>query len=164
MIKKFIGVDSSLSGTGIVIVDENCNIIESKLIKTKTDKFSSYEERLHYIMTEVENFVSPYLEETEMVFIEGISYNSKGLASFQLATLNYFIRYFLFLKKVEFIDIAPKTVKKFITGDGQAQKNLMLLKVFKKYGIEFSDDNICDSWCMAKYGIDVINKRNKKTE
>jgi len=26
----------------------------------------------------------------------------------------------------------------------------MLLKTFKKWGVEFSDDNLCDAYCLAR--------------
>ncbi|HLN30029.1 MAG TPA: hypothetical protein VK395_19965 [Gemmataceae bacterium] len=35
--------------------------------------------------------------------------------------------------------------KKFLTGKGNCDKNLILLKVFQKYGIECEDDNVADA-------------------
>jgi hypothetical protein len=46
--------------------------------------------------------------------------------------------------------IAPTTLKKYVTGKGTGvQKNQMLLNVYKKWGVEFTDDNAADSYGLA---------------
>lgn len=46
--------------------------------------------------------------------------------------------------------VGPTVLKKFVTGKGNVEKNQMLLNVFKNWGIEFTDDNACDSYCLAR--------------
>jgi hypothetical protein len=42
-------------------------------------------------------------------------------------------------------------LKKYITGKGTGvQKNQILLNVYKKWGIEFNDDNAADSYGLAR--------------
>jgi mannitol/fructose-specific phosphotransferase system IIA component (Ntr-type) len=46
--------------------------------------------------------------------------------------------------------IPPTTLKKYITGKGTGvQKNQILLNVYKKWGVEFNDDNAADSYALA---------------
>jgi len=46
--------------------------------------------------------------------------------------------------------IPPTTLKKYITGKGTGvQKNQILLAVYKKWGVEFNDDNAADSYALA---------------
>lgn len=46
--------------------------------------------------------------------------------------------------------IPPTTLKKYVTGKGTGiQKNQILLHVFKKWGVEFTDDNAADSYSLA---------------
>lgn len=46
---------------------------------------------------------------------------------------------------------APTQVKKFL-GVGKGEKNTVLLHVFKRYGIELTDDNTADALVLAKIG------------
>jgi crossover junction endodeoxyribonuclease RuvC len=61
--------------------------------------------------------------------------------------------------------------KKFATGSGASKKNEMLLKVYRKWGVEFRDDNMADSYSIAQlmryrdveaglagYELDVLGK------
>lgn len=67
------------------------------------------------------------------------------------------------------LQVAPATLKKYVTGSGSVKvaKSQMLLNVYKKWGIEFSDDNAADSYGLAriaasladnKYELDVITQ------
>jgi crossover junction endodeoxyribonuclease RuvC len=48
------------------------------------------------------------------------------------------------------LQIPPMTLKKFVCGKGTATKDLMLLNVYKKYGVEFSDNNATDAYGLAR--------------
>jgi Holliday junction resolvasome RuvABC endonuclease subunit len=45
--------------------------------------------------------------------------------------------------------VPPMTLKKFVTGVGNAKKNEMLLKTYQAWGIEFNDDNAADAYGLA---------------
>jgi crossover junction endodeoxyribonuclease RuvC len=51
---------------------------------------------------------------------------------------------------IKFVIVAPSTLKKFVTGKGNAPKDLMLMEVYKRYGVTFTDDNLCDGFALAK--------------
>lgn len=46
--------------------------------------------------------------------------------------------------------IPPTMVKKYATDKGNAKKNEVLLAVYKKWGVEFRDDNMADSYVIAR--------------
>jgi hypothetical protein len=48
--------------------------------------------------------------------------------------------------------IPPTSLKKFVTGKGNAKKSEMLLGVFKRWGESFADDNQADSFALEKFG------------
>lgn len=48
--------------------------------------------------------------------------------------------------------VPPTSLKKFVTGKGNAKKNEMLLGVFKRWGAEFTDDNQADAYSLEKFG------------
>lgn len=48
------------------------------------------------------------------------------------------------------LQIAPMSVKKFATGKGTAKKQEMLMQIYKRWGIEFNDDNAADAYSLAR--------------
>jgi len=48
------------------------------------------------------------------------------------------------------LQIAPMTLKKYAAGKGNAKKQEMLMQIFKRWGIEFNDDNAADSYALAR--------------
>jgi len=142
----FVGIDLSFTGTGVVVLDGNATIVQQELISTKSSQET--EVRILEIFDKL-SFV-PEMCNLESVYIEGLSYASKGQAILELGALHYFIRIFLYQKTVNYKVIPPGTLKKFITGKGNAKKNLMLMKVYKRWGVEFDDDNLCDAYSLAR--------------
>lgn len=157
----FVGIDASFSGTGVVIINNEYKIIEQKLIGTKRKDNEEYdiEYRMLYIVKALESLLK-YKEDIKLVLIEGISFGSTGEGAAQLAALNYFIRIFLLNNNIPYSSITPTNLKKFVTGTGQCKKNLMLKEVYKKWGEDFQDDNICDSYSLARMANFKFNKIN----
>jgi hypothetical protein len=48
------------------------------------------------------------------------------------------------------LQIPPMTLKKYAAGKGNAKKQEMLMQIFKRWGIEFNDDNAADSYALAR--------------
>jgi len=48
------------------------------------------------------------------------------------------------------LQIAPMTLKKYAAGKGTAKKQEMLMQIYKRWGIEFNDDNAADSYALAR--------------
>ena len=57
--------------------------------------------------------------------------------------------------------MTPTTLKKFITGKGAGPKDVMLLETYKRYGISFLDNNLCDAFGLAQCGVALL-KENKE--
>lgn len=48
------------------------------------------------------------------------------------------------------LQIPPMTLKKYAAGKGNAKKQEMLMQIYKRWGIEFNDDNAADSYALAR--------------
>lgn len=48
------------------------------------------------------------------------------------------------------LQIPPMTLKKYAAGKGNAKKQEMLMQMFKRWGVEFNDDNAADSYALAR--------------
>ena len=160
MNELFLGIDPSFSGTGIVILNRDGSILSQKEISTQKINGNQYdiETRMTRIAEEVKEMLVPYLERIQVCYIEEISFGSSGEASAQLSALNYFIRVYLLNLKVTFYTISPGQLKKYITGNGNAKKNLMLKEVYKRWQVDFNSDNLADAYSLARFALDNYNK------
>jgi Holliday junction resolvasome RuvABC endonuclease subunit len=48
------------------------------------------------------------------------------------------------------LQIPPMTLKKYAAGKGNAKKQEMLMQIYKRWGVEFNDDNAADSYALAR--------------
>lgn len=51
--------------------------------------------------------------------------------------------------------VPPTVVKKFAAGKGNAKKQEMLLQIYKRYGLEFNNDNAADAYALARIASKV---------
>ena len=155
----YIGIDLSLTGTGIVVLDEQGNVLDKDLITTKPS--SAIEDRIEKIFFLSRNIIVDAYERNAKggseLCIEGLSYGSKSSSMLELAGLHYFLRHQLQYNiqiVLEPIIVPPQTLKKWVCGKGTAKKEQMLLQTYKRWGMEFQDNNICDAYCLARYAME----------
>jgi crossover junction endodeoxyribonuclease RuvC len=151
MFKYFVGIDPSLTATGVIVLDKKGDIVERGLISTKNNKTT--EERIIDISKAIMMILVKY--EDIIVYIEGLSNNSFGKTSsiLELSALNFFLRIFFLQNAIKYKVIEPTKLKKFVTDKGNAKKELMLLKVYKRWNVEFEDNNLCDAYALSRYSI-----------
>lgn len=100
------------------------------------------------------------------IVIEGISYGSsiRTRSIFDLAGLNYLIREkFLEKENIMFTIATPSEIKKFATGNGNCNKD-MIVSLFKSSHAEMTSipkcDDISDAWFMSNYAKIILEKEN----
>lgn len=161
---KIVGLDLSLTSTGVVILEKGKIVIE-KVIKSKPNGDGPIQEmvRLNSIIDGINAILLKH-KPVDMVLIEGLAFMARNTTALvQLAGLNYMIRNFLLNNKdllglkEGMVIVAPTTLKKFITGKGNANKEIMMLEIFKKYNQTFYDNNLADAFGLAACGEAIIN-------
>lgn len=147
-----LAFDLSLISTGYYILSENKPIKGGFLTSKGGVIKSSLKEdaRLYFIEQRIDLLLKTH--KPDLVVIEGYSFGSRGRATFSSGELGGVIRLLLFRKKIPYLVVAPTSLKKFISGKGNSSKDMMLLKTYKKYGIEFDNNNICDAFGLAMIG------------
>jgi crossover junction endodeoxyribonuclease RuvC len=157
--KFYIGIDPSMTSTGLIILDDDYNIVVQKNI-TSDSKLPN-EERIKNIGDELIHEIDKITDD-KFVCIEGISYGSIGRGVAQQAALNFYIRILLLKHDILYVICEPSTLKKFVTGKGQCKKDLMLMKTFKKWKVEFENSDVCDAYGLARFGKDGKSSSNDK--
>lgn len=155
--RPVLGLDISLTGTGVVVVNSEFKILSQSLVESKPmpDRFKRFHGIVDSIFSDVRK-ASPVL-----VVIEGYAYGARGQSVFDIAELSGIIKKKLWDLKINFVEVPPTQLKKFITGKGSAPKELMLQQVYKKFGEEFDDNNLCDSYCLARLGVELLDQTAK---
>lgn len=60
------------------------------------------------------------------------------------------------------LQIPPMTLKKYAAGKGNAKKQEMLMQIYKRWNIEFNDDNAADSYALARLASGSITGEIEK--
>ena len=158
-----VGLDLSLQNTGFAIVEDNGSILASGVIKSKPsgDKPIDETRRIVRIAEETVQKIDELLpnKNPDIVMIENLAFMARNTTALtQLAGLSHLIRILLEEFKWPVVMVAPSSLKKFITGKGNSDKNIMMMTVYKDYGHEFFDDNICDAFSLAACGMALLGK------
>ena len=140
----FIGLDLSLTGTGIIVLDANDVVCFQTTLKNKLRGM----ERLQFLKNEVGILFSkfPNCE----VCIENYAMGIRAGQSFSIGELGGVIKLLLFHLGVHYYLVSPTRLKKYITGSGKADKDMILLQVFKKWGFEAKTSDEADAYGLAK--------------
>ncbi len=158
-----LGLDLSLTGTGVVALEDG-EIIIQRLIKSKPAGDLPVDE-LNRIRTIIRDIESCVIKATtiHVAVIEGLAFMVKNATALvQLSALNYMVREMLFKHQIPFVIVAPTTLKKFVTGSGGSKKDVMLMEMFKRYGVTILDDNENDAFGLAKIGEELLSKNKDK--
>lgn len=145
-----IGVDLSLTATGI------CGRGGPSTISPL--KGMTGMERLNWMQAVIRGCIlSPEATEEEhrqtLVVFEGLSYGSNDPSAQERAGLAYLLRHALYMRGVPYLLVPPTSLKKFVTGKGNAEKSLMLLEVYKRFGVSPANDNEADAVGLYYIGL-----------
>lgn len=158
---KALGADLSLTGTGISVLEDGKVKEQASIKSSKTGNKASDEiKRLRGIVTEIMEYVDTW--KPDIVVIEGIAFMSRNTTALaQLAGLNYMVRSELVERDIPFLIVAPTTLKKYVTGSGNASKDVMMLMTFKEFGVTILDNNENDAYGLAHIGLSVLQPPKK---
>jgi len=150
------GIDLSLAKTGMVVLEEGGKVLSASLVKSKPCGDLPIDEtrRMVKIVEDVFEKIDEVLPsvDPDLVVIENLAYLAKSNSLTQLAFLHHLTRALCVTFGWPFIVVFPTTLKKWATGSGKGDKNMMLLEVFKRWNFSASDDNICDAYALARLG------------
>lgn len=149
----YIGIDPSITNTGIVVLDSDGKLIKAADCKLafKNKKFDSDIQRYMGIANYVvSNFP---LDKELLIGYENYSFNSVhrgySLAEYGGILKSTILRLF---PKTTITLIAPTANKKFATGSGNATKNMMVKQANSESAeLQTISDDICDAFFLAKF-------------
>lgn len=153
--QTIIAIDPSLTGTAVVIGShpERYHIrrFDSKpLGKDLRGRFSRAEDLVARIIDfcECDNPVSHLL-------IEDYSFGSNDASSKYVAEFRGMLCFELLgmFPAAQPVEVAPGTLKKFVTGKGSAKKEIMRIEAYKRWQVEFGSNDEVDAYGLYRIGL-----------
>lgn len=142
----YVGIDPSTK-TGIVVLDEKHSVVLAEEIQLKDGMYSTIYQILDYGQQ-----IADLVPQHSYVAIEGFALMAKGKSVSLLYGIGYAIRFNL-IKKQNYFECPPTTLKKFVTGKGNAKKENMIKDVYKRWSFEHESNNVIDAYALARYAI-----------
>jgi len=149
---KVLGLDVS-TFTGVAVVEGGGNILYTGEINYPKlrgmERCGAIAGRVLRIIEELN---------PDFVVIENYGFaNANSLAT--LVEVGTVIRYFLYQENVPYLVVPPNSLKKFVTGKGNAAKDQMMMAVLKNWGHESKTNNIADAIGLAMFGLCCSGER-----
>jgi Holliday junction resolvasome RuvABC endonuclease subunit len=161
-----LGIDLSIRNTGMCLLATRDTgglfdfdkLAGSKKLTCQWQQFRYYGalacRRPGTKITEIEDILMPILEwanYAHQVIIEEYSHGSLSSSMDVVHELGGIVKYSLRKLGHEPVPISPKSLKKFIAGNGNADKAKMLASV-QAAGLPILDDNMADAFGLARIG------------
>lgn len=168
----YVGIDQSYTGFAVTVLNASTLEHNTVLGKFEAAKYPHEVDRLLAIEEFLLSSLSYWV--VDAICMEGYA-NGAKFGREKAGELGYAVKRALRKRPVQALTpviVPPTSVKKFVTGSGTAKKSEMLLGVYKRWGVEFKDDNKADSYALARiaqalgdpdipltqYQQDVLNK------
>jgi len=159
----YLGLDLSLTGTGLCLLRSDYTIAETCLIhNTASDDCT----RLFLNQTDLTSFLSNFEGKIDLCCIEGPAFGVRdGGRLFQIGEWTGVAKLVLYGFGIPFIIAAPSQLKKYISGTGSGvKKELIMLDIYKKYNVELRDNNIADSYVLSRIARDYQHILTKSAD
>ena len=156
----YLGIDQSLNATGLCLVDDQGMVRESETVDP--GKLRDVE-RLAFVKARVTSLLR---RGAKFVAFEGYSYNSVGRV-FELGEVGGVLRLVVFESGLKYVVLPPASLKKFATGNPEAEKEAMV-DAAKEAGFNASDDNQADAFFLAQvarhYHLETSPRKREQLE
>ncbi len=145
-----IAIDGAINKNGIA-VSYGGEVITEVLYSDKKLKGA---ERLLDLGARLNELLDTY--KPKFAVVEGYSFGSIG-RTFSISEAGGVYRYILAQRNIPIFEIPPTTLKKYITGDGRADKKKMAKVVKSLFDLEFPSADETDAFCLLVAGLDYLD-------
>lgn len=142
----FHGYDLSLTGTGLVVLDDDKKVVASRRLSSSLTGV----ERLAFISASIEEIIGKY--PPTMICQEDYIMNGAGRnpgRAFHIGELGGVVKVLLYSLDLEPILVGPTRLKKYVSGKGNTEKDMMIMYVYKNFGFEAPSNDEADAYGLA---------------
>ena len=140
---KIVGIDASLSSTGVAVLTDPPGDIHTEAIKSNKTGPAR--------LIEIRDRVRELCAGANLVVIEGYAFAQASQAH-QLGELGGVLRTMLFEMGVVVLEVGPGQLKKFASGKGNTKKEQMAVAIYKRWDREFATNDEADAFVLVQIG------------
>lgn len=144
------GLDLSYTGTACIALAGDGTLVARKLISTSPKNFPCRPARLVAIRQQVLEFFDEH--QPSFICVENYAFGARQGRE-EAGELGGQARVALWENGFAYGNVAPGTLKAFVTGKGNCEKSMMLREVFRKWAYEAKDDNDADAFGLAQMAL-----------
>lgn len=152
-----MGLDLSTK-TGVAIVDTDKNVVFAEEIEFK--KMTGWP-RIGAIAGRIMELREQY--QPDLIMIEEL-FVGHASSAIVLAQISSVVHYFLWQDNHKFMDVSASGLKKWLTQKGNAQKDVMMMEVYKQFGYESRTNNIADAVALGMLGVCYFTRNFTKQQ
>ncbi len=154
MAEIVLGVDPSLTNTGIVYMRDGQACIGEIVSKDTPHTHHESAMRLGRLYASMRDSIQQ-IGKVSVVAFEGYAFGSMNQRE-AMGEAGGVLRLAALHEGCRIIVIPPTSVKKFVTGKGVAQKDVMRLAIFKRWGFEHKSEHVLDAYAVAKVATSML--------
>lgn len=140
----FLGIDQAAINTGFVLLERGTNVpVVQRLINTKGYD-GGY--RLQFLFSSIRDAIGG--RKVSAAALEGYSMDSVHRAM-DLGEIGGIVRLALVQENITYLVVPPSSLKKYVTGRGDADKDKMMDAVARKWGVTIPQNDVADAYGLA---------------
>ena len=147
---KIVGIDPSLTATGIATTDNVFMVIKDNKLKG--------DDRLPFIQDTIDRII----QGADLVVMEDLPFNAMSAGATGMA--QGVIRAALRKSRVPYVLVSPATLKKAATDKGNAKKDVMVAAwnaAFPDHPFKISQNDMVDAGFLREIGKEILGHTNK---
>lgn len=150
----YVGIDQSMTGTGICVFDEQTNLLGNELISTKPGTVPMDQvNRIVALFGQCYEYINKLAAgRMACVVMEDFAYSQPQQMAL-LGGLGWHFRIMLSRTPWHFATCSTNLLKKFATGKGTSEKEQVMMNVYKRWTFEPSDNNIADAYVLGRIAL-----------
>lgn len=151
-LRHVVGVDLSLTSTGIAVYDikpRQWRFDNPKTVGHRQDTWMQQTQRIYSLA----NLILGTISNHALVVVEGPSYNSVSTSVWERAALYYQLTIWLQELEIPIAVAAPKTLKLWATGTGMAGKKSVQNVAEQFVGRKLANNDVADAAILALMGM-----------
>lgn len=166
---RIVGLDLSLRAPGWFVRETDGTMSHGTFTPTGKEML-----RVGSIVEFVRSLLAPPVEPSTIpivarylgcsVVIEGYSFGSNSSHARSIAEAGGVVRYWLWCNRIPYVEVPPSQLKKFVTGKGNVEKNIVIREVYKRWGVDAKDDNEADAYVLGRIGMCLAGIDEPTTE